>query len=390
MTPTLRLAVVLVAGAALKVVPPAVQAAVKSYTKPEIEYAEPFTILDGVRELKDGRVIAVDPREKIVQIIDIKAGTATKLGREGAGPGEYGLPQRALPLSGDSTAVADVLNQRMLVIEPNGKVGGFLETPAAGGGGRGGMVTMGMLPRQSDGRGGLYYSTPGLVMTEQGPKSSDSSAIVRWRPALKKVDTVAFLALAKNAAQVSGSRNNMNVRIGGGNPFSPADAYAIAPDGRVAVLRAADYRVEWISPTGQKTVGAPIAYERLKVSTGHKEEYKESRRNAFGIAMTMNNGQRSAQMVPMRDEEERTDWPEYMPPFLTDPAFVAPNGQLWVRRTTKAGEAPAYDVIDAAGKLVQKVVVPKRTRVIGFGNGVVYMARRDEDDLQYLQRYRLQ
>jgi hypothetical protein len=389
MSPSYRVALVLVAAGALRVASNAVQVVAKTYTKPDVEYAEPFTILDGVREMKDGRVITVDPREKTVRIIDLKSGTGTKLGREGAGPGEYGLPQRALPMPGDSTAVADVLNQRLLVIEPNGKVGGFLEMPAAGGG-RGGMIMMGGLPRQSDGRGGLYYSTPGIVMTDQGPKTSDSSAIVRWRPAMKKVDTVAFLALPKGAAQVSGSRSNMNVRIGGNSPFAAADAYAVASDGRVAILRVGDYHVEWVAPNGQKTVGQPIGFEHLKVSAGHKEEYKESRKNQFGMQVTMNNGQRSAQMVPMRDQEEAIEWPENMPPFLNDPAFVAPNGQLWVRRTSKAGEAPMYDVIDGAGKLVQKVVAPKRTRVIGFGNGVVYMARRDEDDLQYLQRYRLQ
>ena len=389
MSPSFRLALVLVVSGALNVGSHVVQVVAKAYAKPEVEYAAPFTILDGVREMKDGRVITVDPREKTVQIVDLKSAKAVKLGREGAGPGEYGLPQRALPMPGDSTVVADVLNQRLLVVEPNGKVGGFLEMPASGSG-RGGMIMMGGLPRQADGRGGLYYSTPGIVMTEQGPKVSDSSAIVRWRPAMKKVDTVAFLALPKNAAQVSGGRGNMNVRIGGGSPFAAADAYAVASDGRIAVLRAADYHVEWVAPNGQRTVGPPIAYERLKVSAGHKDEYKESRRNAFGMQVMMENGKRSAQMVPMRDQEEALEWPEFMPPFLTEPALVAPNGQLWVRRTGKAGEAPMYDVIDGAGQLVQKVVAPQRTRLIGFGNGVVYMARRDDDDLQYLQRYRLQ
>jgi hypothetical protein len=235
----------------------------------------------------------------------------------------------------------------------------------------------------------MYYSTPGIVMTDNGPKASDSSAIVRWRPALKKVDTVAFLALPKNSAQISGGRGNMNVRIGGGNPFAAQDAYAVAPDGRVAVVRSADYHVEWYAPTGQKTVGAPIPYEKLKVSDGHKAEYKESRKNAFGMQVTMNNGQRSAQMVPMRGEEERTDWPDMMPPFLQDPALVAPNGQLWVLRTGKAGDPPAYDIIDGTGKLVQKVLCPQKTRVIGFGNGVVYLSRRDNDDLLHLQRYRM-
>jgi hypothetical protein len=37
---------------------------------------------------------------------------------------------------------------------------------------------------------------------------------------------------------------------------------------------------------------------------------------------------------------------------------------------------------------VQRVVLPKRHRLLGFGNSAVYVARLDEDDLQYLQKYR--
>jgi len=45
-------------------------------------------------------------------------------------------------------------------------------------------------------------------------------------------------------------------------------------------------------------------------------------------------------------------------------------------------------VFDRGGNLVQKVVLPQRTRVIGFGDGTVYTVRMDEDDLQYLQRHK--
>jgi hypothetical protein len=35
------------------------------------------------------------------------------------------------------------------------------------------------------------------------------------------------------------------------------------------------------------------------------------------------------------------------------------------------------------------VVLPAKTRLLGFGQGTVYLVRTDDDDLQYLQRYRL-
>jgi hypothetical protein len=37
-----------------------------------------------------------------------------------------------------------------------------------------------------------------------------------------------------------------------------------------------------------------------------------------------------------------------------------------------------------------RVALPPKTRLVGFGNGTLYLVRRDDDDLEYLQRYRLQ
>src|SRR5688572_32213929 len=91
----------------------------RTLTKADAEYSEPFTQIAGLRELKDGRLIVIDPRDKTVQVVDLKAGTATKLGREGSGPGEYGLPMRLLPLANDTSAVVDMLNTRMLLINPD-------------------------------------------------------------------------------------------------------------------------------------------------------------------------------------------------------------------------------------------------------------------------------
>jgi hypothetical protein len=62
---------------------------------------------------------------------------------------------------------------------------------------------------------------------------------------------------------------------------------------------------------------------------------------------------------------------------------------LWVRRTVPAGEPATYNIIDPAGRVVQKVVLAKRARLLGFGKASVYVLRIDEDDLQYVQRYAL-
>ena len=90
-----------------------------SLGKPDAEFSEPFTQIRTIRELSDGRVLVVDPRDRIVQLVDFKAGIATKVGRTGAGPGEYGLPDRIIALPGDSSAIFDPDNSRCLIITPD-------------------------------------------------------------------------------------------------------------------------------------------------------------------------------------------------------------------------------------------------------------------------------
>ena len=79
---------------------------------------------------------------------------------------------------------------------------------------------------------------------------------------------------------------------------------------------------------------------------------------------------------------------EYMPPFLERALMFSNDGFLWIRRTGPAGQPATYDVIDRAGNPVQKVVLEKGSHLVGFGNGVVYIARVDQDGLQYLQKFK--
>ena len=371
----------------------------RTLSKADAEYPEPFTQVTGVRELKDGRVIVIDPRDKTVQALDLKAGTAVKLGREGSGPGEYGMPFRLLPLPNDTSAVVDMLNNRMLLINPDAKVGGFVDlnvpAPAGRGDGRGGGMMMigGQMPTSSDAKGRMYMQGMPFRMTEPGPVTADSVPMVRWDRASGKRDTLAWQRVPQGSTQVSsrGGRGNMSFRVGAGAPFTGADIMAVAPDGRVAIAHHDPYSVDFVNEAGQRTRGQPIKYDKIKVSEGHKAEWRERQKTATTMMISNDNGRRSASVGGNPNVQDPENWgDEYMPPFLQNQNTVqfSNDGFLWVQRTGPAGQLPTYDVIDRAGNLVQKVVLPKKARLLGFGNGAVYIARVDEDDLQYIQKYR--
>lgn len=185
----------------------------------------------------------------------------------------------------------------------------------------------------------------------------------------------------------------MSVRIGGGPPFAGADVSAVASDGRIAVVHHEPYGVEFVNESGQRTRGQPIRYDKIKISEGHKQEWRERQRTATRMTMQVDNsGRRQATMGPGGPVQDPETWGgEFMPPFLSGVQNVATfsnEGFLWVQRTGPAGQPPTFDVIDRSGKVVQKVVLPKRSRLVGFGSGAVYTVRLDEDDLQYLQKHK--
>jgi hypothetical protein len=356
-------------------------------SKPDAEFPEPFSYLSGVRELNDGRLIVIDPREKALRVIDMTRGTSNNLGREGSGPGEYAIPFRLLALPGDTTAMSDMVNNRMLVIHPDATVGGFLDPTVPAPVGEVRFGSTGTMPTEADIKGRLYYQGLRYRRTEAGPRPADSVPMIRWDRTSGERDTVAWMPLPdiNLIAARSGQRTTYFVP-----PFGGTNLMLAAPDGRVAIVHHDPYKVDFVSETGQRTIGQPIPYERLRISDGHKAEWREAQRGRTNVMSMSSVDGRSTQMEPGGQQGDPPEWGgEFMPPFLGPAALAFSNdGHLWIRRTGPPGQPPLFDVIDRAGNLVQKVVLPKRSRLVGFGKGVVYIVRVDDDDLQYLQKYR--
>ena len=90
-----------------------------------------------------------------------------------------------------------------------------------------------------------------------------------------------------------------------------------------------------------------------------------------------------------REEVEPPAWPKLLPPFLPGAVSFAPDGMLWVLRTTRDPSFPVVDVIDRTGRLFGRLGLPKGRRLLCHGKNSVYLVRVDEDGLQYIERYAL-
>ena len=403
-----------------------------------------------VRQLPNGNVLVNDQARRRVMLLDpamkmiglVADSTSSTNNAYGVRPG--GL----LAYRGDSTLFIEPAGLSMLVIDPAGKIIRTMAAPRAndvnfllgGALGNPGFDAKGRLVyRTIDfGMRGMRPPEPGQPFTP--PTPPDSSALVRFDLATRKLDTVGFFKIPKSNVQMTQDANGgmrVSVTI---NPLPVVDEWAVMSDGTVAFVRGRDYHVDFIDASGARTVADKIPYEWQRLTDEDKSRFIDSAKVAIEkqrAALTANGGANqgnairdmmgggggvgtSIVMTRTRDGAggppgaapasgarveiggppaggmqlppinlvAPSELPDYKPVFGPGSIRADMDGRLWVRTIpTKATSGGAiYDVIDRAGKLVDRVQVPAGSTIAGFGAGnVVYLGIRDASGL-HLQR----
>jgi hypothetical protein len=346
--------------------------------KPDATFPEPVSSPVGFRVLSDGRLLVADNIESTVSLLDLGTGQTTPVGRQGEGPGEFGMPGALYAGAADTTYMMDMGNRRLLVITPEGRITSST-LPLYH---RSGWP---ILPRGVDAKGRIYFDLGGIAMPGLNEMvTSGRAPLIRWDRAADRMDTVAYVQFPPGTPAGPGQ---VRVSIGGGGPYQPRDDWAVLPDGRVGIARATGYHVEWYG-AGTPVTGPPVRYDPVKIGNAEKNAWADQQA-ARGLAIEIVNGQRRTTRLP-RPDIDKQQWPEVMPPFTGSRAVLAaPTGELWVRRAQPAGSTTTvYDVFDVAGRLTRQIALDGERVIVGFGAGAVYVARTDEDDLQWIERYR--
>ena len=356
----------------------------------EAAYPEPFSYLSGVRELPDGRLLAADPLSQVILRVNMATGVADTLGRVGGGPGEYQQPDQVFPLPGDSTLLVDLGRTYLTVLGPDGTFhdGMSMALPADDGP----MAII--MPEDVDASGGIYYQ--GMGGFGQGP--SDSASINRYDRSSSSSETVATLWRTEPTITRSGGNVRMSLPR-----MVPNDDWAVAPDGRMAVIRANGYTVEWHLPDGQVVMGPETPYEVQTISYADKEADLENSSSAGLSISIMSSGSGAAEMQMSRGGSrgggdgptvEEQEWGETFPPFREGRSVASPSNEVWVERWLPVGEASRMDVFGPDAVFKGSVIIPEDSQLIGFGQGpggegVAYFVRTDAFDLQWLEKYRV-
>ena len=354
--------------------------------KPDATFPEPFTLIGSVRELRDGRVLVLDRRDRVVLLVDFRSEKAIPVGREGTGPGEYTQPGRLFSLPADTTAIYDGPARRFVIVHPDGSMGDAFRMDVATGAGR----RHGGVPKGSDARGRVFTEGSAYVVGEL--RAADSTPIMRFARGSDTGDTVAYVHLDKATIMVRNEPGGGVSVSNGVRAFALRDDWVTLPDGGVAVIRVADYHIDWYSSSGVRTAGRPVVTPRIPVTDADKENAKAARLAAIRGSMSRSRpggpgGGPPPNALPNLPE---LTFPAFKPPFEMGQTHARLNGEVWVLRSRAANDrVAAYDVFTRSGGLVSRVAFPRATQIVGFGNAMVYTVRIDDDELQYLERWKL-
>ena len=337
-----------------------------------------FSLIRGLRELPDGRVLVSDWIEEVVAVADFRSATVHPLGRKGSGPLEYRLPGTLLPLPGDSTLLLDEGNGRFAVIGPDLRIARSWSNNRPGAG-------HSIYPRAVDRQGRIYFTIPRWA--DRTPPGGDSASVARWTPEGDRVErlvTILGSAPRKNS-RVPGHPNIM---------FSPQDGWQADADGRIAVVRSDRYRIESRTPDGRVTSGPATPHTPLRTTRRDRTDFVARFLNSSAISGRGEGasglGQLPAAMKSREAIERMVETQEFAPvrPAFTDRGpWLAPDGVLWVERSVPSGAAALYDRFDQNGVRRAPVALTAGRRLIAIGTRGIYVAAVDADGIETLERY---
>jgi hypothetical protein len=253
-----------------------------------------------VNDILNRRVVMFDSTlSKVTVVADSTSATANAYGARGGG---------LLPWGGDSALFVDPASLSMMVINGSGEIGRVMAVPrpnevglmVGGPNGRPGFDANGRLvfrgravarpgarggAGQGQGaRGGGAGARGGANiggMTLMIPEQPDSAPVVRVDLATRMLDTVGEAKIQRADIQVtegSDGRPNIQVRQ---NPIQMVDDWALLSDGSIVFVRGADFSIERVDASGDRTRSGKLPFEWQRLDEEAKVALLDSARLAI-------------------------------------------------------------------------------------------------------------
>ena len=389
----------------------------------EAASAERLGFVNGVRELSDGTVIVNDAGKRRLIAFDRTLSVARVIAdTSAANKVQYGpRPTGIIPYAGDSTLLVDAVGRAFLVIDGKGEVARVMSAPRPND--VASMSNVGLGAAGLDRQGRLVYRTmlmpafkaPVVGKPYSPPSMPDSAPLLRADFDKRTADTIAWLrtpVIKTNSAPLPNGGVVITPLFA---PISTIDDWTILPDGSVAILRGADYHIDWIDTAGGRSSAPKMPFDWKHLSDDDKTAIIDSTRKLLE-ALQQRSGSGTASLaagpgghggagipvghsmtiMPIGGDDgapqpkvttpptpqiaqlvEPGELPDYYPSVLQSGEMRADfDGHVWIlpSTSTQAGRGLLYDVVNRRGEIVERVRLPEGRALEGFGaNGVVYL-----------------
>ncbi len=338
----------------------------------------------------DGRLYSLHRGEAAVRVWDADGRPAGTVGRAGDGPGEFRFPSR-LGFFGDSLWVVDGANRRVSFFDPHGAFVGS-ELPQVRGfqpGELSGEAPANpWLPRRDGtwwGRGGAPSTAVAagevetlsfVLMTDDGTVSDTV-----WVKDLRPTDAVAWR---------TGERTMVLPPLWDDVDLAEfrASAELVAVERRVPSASAEEMFVDvrWLGPEGDTLAEARIPDRPRPLGGAAADSAIAERASAVHRAL----GSRGPGLAEL---ERALREGVHVPRFLPAVREVVPteDGAAWLRRWSPGEDGgDRWWIVERDAGLVGDLRAPAGLRILHVTGDTVWGVERDELDVEYLVRYRVE
>lgn len=379
---------------------------VRSLTTPTASDSGSISAVSSVRALSDGRVFVNDVARRRLLLFDsaLKAFTIVA-DTTGNGANRYGVnPGGLFAYVNDSSIFVDTDAQVLVVLDPGGRFTRVMSPPKA--------ADIGLLVAPSafgipgiDPQGRLIYrarqrmSNRFAVPLDAASRATvepraDSAPILRGDFESRTVDTLAMLRIPTQKIVPVRGRSGGYIPAPVFDPLPSADEWALLPDGTIAIVRVADYHIDWLHPDGSMTSSPrmPFAWKRLTREDKVRliDSIKQVRADAAAKAAVPPPGILGPVTPSPFVTLDPDDLPDYYPSIRQGQVKADREGNIWILPSTSTiamlGQAAAatpansttglvFDVANRSGVVVERVRLPVGRNLVGFGpDGIVLLS----------------
>ena len=341
----------------------------------------------GPVSLTDGRIVFANGATSEVRLYDGAGRPLHTSGRKGSGPGEYQTFGGLWVGPGDSVLVSDILARRLTVLDRDGNVGRSFVLAGQGGsfvsiGGRvsyalaagwfadGSVLGLTQAFQMNDPRAGVHRDSVTAIRYRGDGTVRDT--LGRWPgPETTKMEMSFGGRTMAAPMPVPLGRQSASLVRGERLYLARNDAWEIEvrdSGGKLLRLIRADVKATALTP-------ADIA--------AHRKQQLEAL-----AAQPLMHMAPAALIAQLKQRIESATYPATLP--FVEALLADPDGNLWVQEVTSpANEAARFAVVDSAGRLLGRVVMPARLKPSSIGLDVVSGVWRDADEVQHVRSYPL-